>query len=410
MYFDYNGTTPVDPKVVEEMSKVTLSYSGNPSSSNKEGRNAKKIIEEARESISRIIGIPPNTLRFTSSATESNNTVLYNILSENVRGRTILTTRTEHASVIQTAMELERENTDKSVKLTYIPVNELGLITFDSFYDAVTPDVGIVSIIYANNETGTIQDDNVIQRIGRWCRSRGVIFHLDVTQAVGKIPINLRNLRCSTASFSAHKFYGPRGIGGLYVDESVKVRQLMKGGLQEKNTRAGTENVPGIHGMAVALDLAIERLEVEGVRVRRMRDFLREKLLESIDNSVVFGPYKKPTSVLPNTISISIPCVNSRDFMDLLDRENASVNVGSACGKGKRSMTLEAMGVPESVEKGIFRISLGRHTTYGECKNLYQLFVNTWLKVGTTPCNRDEEKELRNWLKKIEEEYKKIES
>lgn len=385
MYADHNATTPLDAEVAREMTRIATDIFGNPSSSYSEGRKAKDILTTAREVISECLGIEdPQEITFTSSATESNNTVLNSITGEGVRTRTILTTATEHASVLVTCEHLVKEIS--SVDVAFIPVDKYGLISYETFVEsAEKSNPGIVCIIYANNETGTIQRTGVINKIYKWCRKNKVIFHLDVTQAIGKIPVKLAGI-CDTASFSAHKFNGPRGVGGLYVRKDIRDRVLpfIVGGKQEENRRAGTENVAGIHGMSLAMKKSFASLGDYHDRVKTYRNLIRKEMASKIDGMVVFGP-PDDHLMLPNTLNFSIPNVNSRNFISILDENSISVNVGSACSKGKRSRVLEAMGVPEHLEAGVFRVSLGKTNTANECRMLVNVFYETWVRMGVSP-------------------------
>lgn len=386
-YADHNATTPLDPEVEKEMTRVARTHFGNPSSSYAQGRAAAEVLAAAREEVAKAIGARfADEIVFTSGATEANCTALRLATGTTVPAHRIVTTETEHASVLITCEHLKAF---EDVDVAFVPVDSDGRLSYAAFREvAMARPPGVVSLILANNETGVIQDAGVIREIADWCRHHETILHLDATQAIGKIPVDVMALGCDMLSMSAHKFHGPRGVGALYIRREVRYRVMpfMTGGKQEDNTRAGTENVPGIHGMAVAIRKATAPGAVGAYdrTVRFLRDRVRDQLLRLIPDATVFGGALPPEAVLPNTLSISLPGVDSRKFVRALDAAGISVGIGSACSKGKRSRVLEAMGVAEELERGVFRISVGKSNTVSECDRLVRVFHSTWLALGVS--------------------------
>jgi len=385
-YADHNATTPLDPEVEREVSRIARTRFGNPSSSYAQGREAAVVLADARRAVAEALGARfVDEVVFTASATESNCTALRLAAGNTVPAHRIVTTETEHASVIATCEHLKAF---QDVDVAFVPVDGDGQLTFEAFRDvAMRHPPGVVSLILANNETGVVQDEAVVAAIGAWCRHHDVLLHLDATQAVGKIPVDVVRLGADLLSLSAHKFYGPRGVGALWVRREARHRvlPLMTGGKQEMDLRAGTENVPGIHGLAVAIRRATEEdaLGAYDRHVRALRDRARDQLLRLVPGALVIGG--GAARVLPNTLSVSLPGVDSRRFVRSLDEAGISVGIGSACSKGKRSRVLQAYGVPEERERGVFRISFGKDNTVAEVDAIVAVFHRTWLRLGVSP-------------------------
>jgi cysteine desulfurase len=348
IYLDHHATTPCDPRVVEAMLPFFTDVFGNPAAViHEHGRKASRAIEDARVAIARFFAVQPNEIYFTSGATESNNIAL-NLLAP---GDHLITSEIEHKSVLAPAERLRSEG----VELTILTPDREGFIPPSAVEGALRPNTRLVSIESANGEIGTLQD---IPAIAAVCRSRNVLLHTDATQAVGKVPVHFAE--ADLASWSAHKLYGPKGIGGLYVRRGIRVNPLVIGGGQEKNVRSGTVNVPAVIGMAAALKLRSAEMEEEAARLVILRDDLRERLLASIDDVSVNGPRALR---LPGNLNVSFGRVDSEAL--LLAMRRFSLSAGSACSTGERgpSRVLKAIGVSENDAMGSIRIGMGKSNT-----------------------------------------------
>lgn len=355
IYLDHHATTPCDPRVVEKMLPFFSEVFGNPASIvHQHGRRASLALEEARSGIARLLGVFPPEVCFTAGATESNNTAL-NLLQP---GDHLVTSATEHKSVLAAAARLER----RGVEVTRLAPDREGFITTESLIAALKPQTRLVSIEAANGEIGTIQP---IPALSAACRERGVLFHTDATQALGKIPLDLTNV--DLASFSAHKLYGPKGIGALYVRRGVKVEPLVVGGGQERGIRSGTVNLAGAVGFAEALRLASESLESEAARLTELRDSLKERLLDTFDDISINGPGRLR---LPGNLNVSFGRVEADAL--ILAMKRFSLSSGSACSSGDRgpSHVLTAIGVDEAKAIGSIRFGLGRSNTVDQIELL----------------------------------------
>lgn len=376
MFFDNNATTPVLPEVADAVYKA-LSMYGNPSSSYAPGRKARRAIDKARSSMNRNLGIGPGgALLFTSSATEANNICLRGYAAKHNNPH-IITTVIEHAAVFETVKDLERLNLCTATYLSvdtdgHISIKELKRVLKQHHQNGKV----LVAVITANNEIGTIQD---MKKIATICsRYPHVHLHADVTQQVGKYRVHLGNMQVDSACFSGHKFFAPKGIGGLYLRDPESVHPVVTGGMQEMNMRAGTENVAFIVGMDLALQLSMKYISEGGMkRVKALRDFIQASLVENIPNARI---NVQGSRRLYNTLSISVPSCNSRNIVAELDKYGVYLNVGSACSKGKRSRVLEAIRLQESYEQGTFRISLSFLTTRKECEALVAVLSRVVLR------------------------------
>ena len=348
IYLDHHATTPCDPRVVERMLPFFSDIYGNPASlTHQHGRRAANHLEDARITIARFLRAEPNEVYFTSGATESNNIAL-NLLQS---GQHLITSRIEHKSVIAPAERLQKSG----VEVTFLDPDREGRIEPEMVREALRPETRMVSIEAANGEIGTVQP---IAAIGALCRERKILFHSDVTQAAGKIPLNLDHV--DLASFSAHKVYGPKGIGGLLVRRGIRISPLVIGGGQEKNARSGTVNVAGAVGMAAALEICREVMPEEARRLAEIRDRLRDALLEEIAGVTLNGP---PTLRLPGNLNVSFERVDAESL--IIGMRRFSLSSGSACSSGERgpSRVLRAIGVSEELAMGSVRIGLGRANT-----------------------------------------------
>ena len=345
IYLDHHATTPCDPRVVEAMVPFFSENFGNPSSlTHEHGRRASNAVEDARIAIARFLGVQPNETFFTAGATESNNIAL-NLLAP---GDHLITSAMEHKSILLPAQRLEK----RGVALTVLQPDREGFIAPEQLAAALRPQTRLVSIEAANGDIGTIQP---LARLAALCRERGVLFHSDITQAAGKIRLDLRDV--DMASFSAHKLYGPKGIGGMVVRRGVRVEPLMAGGGQERNVRAGTVNVPGAVGMAAAFRLRGEEMEEEAGRLTGLRNQLWDRLTGEIGGAFVNGPRELR---LPGNLSVSFEGVEGESLIIAMRR--FSLSAGSACSSGDRSASpvLLAIGVPERLAFGAIRFGLGK--------------------------------------------------
>ena len=344
VYLDHHATTPCDRRVVERMLPYFTEIFGNPASlMHEHGRRASRALEEARIVIARFFGVVPPEIYFTAGATEANNIAL-NLVKP---GQHLITTAVEHKSILAPAARHD--------DVTILAPNSEGFIDPEQLRDAIKPNTRLVSVEAANGEIGTIQN---IAAIGALCRERNVVFHTDATQAAGKIPLDLTSV--DLASFSAHKVYGPKGIGALLMRRGIRAEPVVVGGGQEKNVRSGTVNVAGAVGFAAALEIASAEMAGEGERLGAMRDDLRERLLEAIPGVSVNGPR---TLRLPGNLNVSFERIEADSL--ILAMRRFSLSSGSACSSGERgpSPVLTAIGVPESQAMGSIRIGLGRSNT-----------------------------------------------
>jgi len=355
VYLDHGATTPLDEEVLEAMMPFFKEYYGNPSSVHSFGREVKKEVEGARERIAKNMGVEPEEVYFTSGGTEADNLALIGTaraLKE--KGNHIITSAIEHHAVLDTCAWLKKEG----FEVTALPVDEYGMVSPGDVEEAIKDNTILVSIIYANNEVGTIQP---IEEIGRITREKGVLFHTDAVQSVGNLPVNVESMSVDLLAISAHKFYGPKGIGALYVRKGTRINRLAHGGGQEQGMRAGTENVPGIIGMAKAMELAVSQEEEITPGIKNLRDRLTQGLL-SIEDVRLNG---HPTKRLPGNVNVSFEYIEGEAMLLSLDYKGIGASSGSACSSGSMhaSHVLLAMGIPDQTAHGSVRFTLGRHTT-----------------------------------------------
>jgi cysteine desulfurase len=356
VYMDYNATTPVHPEVLEEMLLFFRNSFGNPSSIHWAGRRAHDAVKQARERVAGLLNCDPSEVVFTSCATESNNIAIKGVaMALHNRGNHIITTRVEHPSVLYPCMYLE----NNGFEVTCIDVDAEGMLDLEALEAAITGKTILISVMYANNETGTIFP---IREIGEIAARHGIYCHCDAVQAVGKIPLDWKELNIGLMSLSGHKLYAPQGTGALIIRKGVKVSPLFHGGPQEKNRRAGTENVAGIVGLGKACEIARHSMAVEGVRLQKLRDRLENEIMSRVPNCRRNGhPFKR----LPNTSNLSFPFVEPESLLSNLDLAGIAVSSGSACSSGalKSSRVLAAMGLDEDTTISHVRFSLGRENT-----------------------------------------------
>jgi cysteine desulfurase len=354
-YLDNNATTRVAPEVVEAMLPCLTEHWGNPSSAYGLATEPARMIEVAREQVAKLIGADPRHIVFTSCGTESNNTAIQSAAYCQPAKRHIITSAVEHSANIKLCRLLKK----RGYETTFLPVDLDGGIDLCDLQDAIRPDTAIVSLMWANNETGVLFP---IEELAAICRSRGVLFHTDAVQAAGKLPIEVQKFGIDFLSLSAHKLCAPKGIGLLYTRPGVPFEPHIIGGGQERGQRGGTENVPNIVAFGKAAELALEHLDDENSRVRALRDRLERGILQTVPDSVRNGGGEPR---LPNTTNIGFDGVEAEAILLLLDREGICASSGSACTTGsiEPSHVLQAMGVPLSRSKGSLRFSLGRDNT-----------------------------------------------
>ncbi|MDD5528568.1 MAG: cysteine desulfurase NifS [bacterium] len=356
IYLDYNATTPADAKVVEAMLPYFSDNFGNPSSAYRLAHTSLKAKEEAREKVASLIGAKPNEIVFTSGGTEADNFAIKGVAFANKnKGNHIITSTIEHHAVFNSCKWLE----EQGFKISYIPVDKYGTIDLNKLKDSIMDKTILISVMHANNEVGTIEPINEIAKLAN---KNGIYFHTDAVQTTAKVPINVHNMGIDLFSLSAHKFYGPKGVGALFIKKGTKMDEFMHGGHQEKGMRAGTENIPGIAGLGKACELAIQNQYAEEERIKTLRDKLENKILNEIDEVVLNG---HPTNRLAGTLNVCIKYVEGESMLLDLDSEGICASTGSACTSGSfdPSHVLVAMGVSPVTAQGALRFSIGRYTT-----------------------------------------------
>lgn len=356
IYLDNAATTRTAKEVVDAMIPYFTENYGNPSSIYELGQRSKEAITTAREQIAEVIGAKPEEIYFTAGGSEADNWALKAACEAyEKKGKHIITTKIEHHAILHTCEYLER----KGVEVTYLDVDENGLVDLDELQKAIRPDTILISIMFANNEIGTIEP---VKEIGMIAKEHGILFHTDAVQAFGQVPIDVDNMHIDMLSSSAHKINGPKGIGFLYIRKGVKIRSFVHGGAQERKRRAGTENVPAIVGYGVAAKRAADTMEERTVRERQLRDDFIERVEKEI-------PYVKlnghPTKRLPNNINFSFRFIEGESLLIMLDMKGIAGSSGSACTSGSLdpSHVLLAIGLPHEIAHGSLRLSLGEDTT-----------------------------------------------
>jgi cysteine desulfurase len=358
IYFDNNATTRVDERVLEEMRPLFCELYGNPSSMHTFGGQMGRRIRHAREQVAALLGCEPSEVIFTSGGTESDNTAIKGALAAQPNKRTVVTTRVEHPAVLSVCRDLENHG----YTLVELGVDKRGRLDLAELEEQIDEDTALISIMYANNETGTIFP---VDRIGELAAEKGIIFHTDAVQAVGKITLNLSKSNIDLLSLSGHKLHGPKGIGVLYVRKGTRLAPFMLGGHQEAGRRAGTENVPGIVGLGKACEVAAQNFEEENSKVRYLRDKLENAILKTCSDCRLNGD---PENRLPNTCNISFEYIEGEAILLMLDKYGICASSGSACTSGslEPSHVLRAMGVPFTAAHGSIRFSLSRYNTEEE--------------------------------------------
>jgi cysteine desulfurase len=358
VYVDNNATTKVAPEVLEVMLPYFSEYYGNPSSMHFFGGQVQKKVDEARAKVADFLGAEPSEIVFTSCGTESDNAAILGTLDSYPEKRHLITTRVEHPAVGNVSTYLGR----KGYRVTELSVDREGRLDLDELRESLTDETTLVTIMYANNETGVIFP---IEEMGEIVKARGIPFHTDAVQAAGKIPLNMKKSKLDLLSISGHKLHAPKGIGVLYIQKGTRFSPFLIGGHQEKGRRGGTENVPYIIGLGKACELAKKHLDEENTRINALRDYLEAKLLEKIPNTLVNGDR---VHRLPNTVSVSFEYVEGESILLLLSDLGICASSGSACTSGslEPSHVLRAMGVPFTAAHGSIRFSLSIYNTKEE--------------------------------------------
>lgn len=359
IYFDHAATTPVDPRVFEKMKPYFTENFGNPNSQHAYGRRTVTAVDDARDTVARLIGAKPNEIYFTSGGTESDNWALRGAAHAYAnKGKHLIVSAVEHPAVLSAAKELQKEG----FEVTFAAVDEYGTVDLAKLKEAVRPDTTLIGVMTANNEIGTLQP---VREISALARERGILFFTDAVQAAGAMPLNVREPGADMLSFSGHKFYGPKGVGVLYVRSGLRIGKLIAGGHQERSMRGGTTNVPGVVGLAEAFRLANEEMEQNNAHVVALRDRFIARVLREI-------PYVKlnghPKNRLPNNANFSFRYIEGESLLFSLDLAGIAVSSGSACSSGslEPSHVLLATGLPEGLAHGSIRFSFGKENTAEE--------------------------------------------
>jgi cysteine desulfurase len=374
IYLDHAATTPTHPEVVKAMLPFFTGAFGNPSSIYSYGQEAKGAVEEARVKTAELIGARSEEIIFTSGGTEADNFALKGVAYANEhKGNHIITTSIEHHAVMEVCKFLER----RGFTITYLPVDEYGLVDPRDVRKAITDKTILISIIHANNEVGTIEP---ISEIGEIAEETEAYFHTDAVQTVGHIPLNVGKLKVDLLSISAHKFYGPKGVGALYIRKGTKLVPFMQGGEQERRHRAGTENVPAIVGLGRAVELAGQHMDKEAERLAGLRDKLIKGLLEKIDHTHLNG---HPTRRLPNNVNVSVDFVEGESMLLNLDLEGICASTGSACSSAslEPSHVLLALGLSPEQAHGSLRFTLGRENSEEDIERVLEVLPGIIAKL-----------------------------
>jgi cysteine desulfurase len=376
IYLDNNATTPLDPAVIEEMLPFLTKYYGNPSSGYAFAANARKAVDVARQQLAALLGCEPSEIVFTSGGTESNNAVIASALQFEPRGRHVVTSAVEHSAVLRPCQDVKKGG----CHVTFLSVNRDGNVDVGELEAAIRQETALVSMMWANNETGVLFP---IERIADICRQKGALFHTDAVQAVGKIPIRLRDTAINFLSLSAHKFHGPKGVGALYINRRTRFNPLVAGGGQENGRRGGTENVASIVGLGKAAELAGKYLADGKCSVRSMRDQFEKAILEAVSGASVNGA---GALRIPNTSSLLFEGIESSAALLLLDRHRICCSAGSACRTGSQeaSHVLRAMNPNGDGARRSLRFSFGRFNTEAEIDRAIEIVPNVIEKLRHT--------------------------
>lgn len=365
IYLDYSSTSPTAPEVLEAMLPYLKEGYGNPSSIYRLAQEAREAVDSSREEVADLLGTHPSEIYFTGGGTEANNWAIKGIaFASKKKDNHLITSKIEHHSVLRVCQYLET----LGFRVTYVDVDKYGVVDTDQIVDSITRETALITIMYANNEVGTIQPVNEIAKLAK---EKGVPFHTDAVQVVGKVPVDVAELSADLLSISGHKFYGPKGIGVLYIKRGTKLHPLLHGGHHEGGMRAGTENVPGIVGLGRASQLAREGIKEEE-RIKRLRNRLWEGLSSRIDDLLLNG---HPVKRLAGTLNVCVKYVEGESMLLHLDMEGIAASSGSACTSSslEPSHVLTAMGIPPEVAHGSIRFTLGKETTQDEIEKVIEV-------------------------------------
>ena len=377
-YFDNAATTRVKKEVIDKMFPYFVESYGNPSSLYTLGRTAKVGIEEARKQVANLINCDKNEIYFTSGGTESDNTALKGIMYLNKnRGKHIITTKIEHHAILNTCKTLE----ENRFKVTYLNVDKDGIINLEEFVNSITEDTVLISVMFANNEIGSIQP---IQTIGEIAKEKGIIFHTDAVQACGNVRIDVKEMNIGMLSLSGHKIGAPKGIGALYVSKNIEFKNLIDGGHQERDKRAGTENVPGMIGLGEACHIAKNNMELHINKLKELRDFYFSEVQNQIPDIKINGSMEHR---LPGNSNISFKGVNGSELLMKLDEKGICASAGSACSSGSSmpSHVLTAIGLPSEYAEGTLRVTFGDKNTKEDVEYLVENLAQIVKKIRANP-------------------------
>lgn len=376
-YFDHAATTRVKKEVLDKMFPYFVEQYGNPSSLYKLGRIARVGVEEARKNVANLINCDRNEIIFTSGGTESDNTALKGIMHlEKNKGKHMITTKIEHPAILHTCERLEEEG----YQITYLNVNKEGIIELEELNNAIRKDTVLLSIMFANNEIGSIQP---IEKIGEIADKRGIIFHTDAVQACGNVEIDVKKMKIDMLSLSGHKIGAPKGIGALYVNKSIELKKFIDGGHQERDKRAGTENVPGMIGLGEACKIAKENMEEHIKNLTELRNDYISRIKNEIVDIQINGSMEKR---LPGNSNISFKGVNGNELLMKLDERGICASAGSACssGSGSPSHVLTAIGLPSEYAEGTLRVTLGEDNTKEDINYLVESLAEIIKEIRTS--------------------------
>lgn len=365
-YFDYNATTPADPRVVKEMKPFFTEKFHNPSSFYSQAAEANHAIEVARERVAKLINARPDEIFFTSGGTESDNLAIRGVTSKwKVKGNHIITSSIEHPAVLKTCQYMDKQG----YEVTYLPVDSQGYVDSEELKKSIKDTTILVTIMHGNNEIGTLQN---IKQLAALARERGVYFHTDAVQSVGKIPVDVKDLGVDFLSFSSHKIYGPMGMGVLYKKKGIKIDPMIIGGGHELGVRAGTENVPGIVGLGKASELAMKEIADEEKKIRPLRDRVKEGIIQAIPEIIINGD---PDNGLYNTFNVSFKHIEGESILAMLDAHGYALSSGSACSSKSLdpSHVLLAIGLKHEDAHGSLRVSLGKYNTAESVEGLLEV-------------------------------------
>lgn len=377
-YFDNAATTKVKKEVMDKMFPYFIESYGNPSSLYMLGRTAKVGVEEARRHVANLINCDKNEIYFTSGGTESDNTALKGIMYLNKnKGKHVITTRIEHHAILNSCKTLE----ENGWKVTYLNVDKEGIINLEELVNAITENTVLISVMFANNEIGSIQP---IQKIGEIAKEKGIIFHTDAVQACGNVKIDVKEMHIDMLSLSGHKIGAPKGIGALYVNKNIEFKNLIDGGHQERDKRAGTENVPGMIGLGEACKIARDNMEIHVNGLKELRDFYFSEVQNQIPDIKINGSIEHR---LPGNSNISFKGINGSELLMKLDEKGICASAGSACSSGSSmpSHVLTAIGLTSEYAEGTLRVTFGDENTKEDVEYLVEALVNIIKEIRANP-------------------------